>query len=155
METFQSLKAASEQKLKAADHLLGTTYSLVKEPKLLVSVIEHIHDALVFAIDAAIVHESLQKQAHGVEISQLEIFRRKIIPKYGLEGGSVALVTELKEILDKHKTSQVEFSKKQKYVISDNDYNLKTLTFDDAKQKILLTKKVIRDIFSRIEKSGA
>jgi len=155
METFQSLRASSEQKIKAADHLLGNTYPLVKEPKLLVSVIGHTHDALVLAIDAALAHESLHKQQYNSEISGLDVFRRKILPKYSLDNDCISFLSELKSILDEHKNSRMEFSKKQKYIISDNDYNLKTLTFDDTKKKLLLAKKIIQEIFSKMEKSGA
>jgi hypothetical protein len=40
----------------------------------------------------------------------------------------------------------VEFTKKEKLVISDNDYNLRTLTAEDVKKKLALAKKYVQDL---------
>jgi len=59
MDSFQSYKSLAEQKLKVADHLLSTTYSIVKEPKLLVSVIENLYSALEYSISAVLEYEKV------------------------------------------------------------------------------------------------
>jgi len=142
------------QKLKVADHLLSTTYSLVKDPKLLVSVVENIFKSLELAVEAVLVYEKNFKSIEysGSFESKIEMFRRKIIPKYALENDIVQFIVDLKTLLDEHKASKVEFTKKEKFVISDDDFNLKTLTFDEVRKKYTMAKHYIDEISKIISK---
>jgi hypothetical protein len=139
MESFQSLKNNAEQKLKVADHLLGTTYPLVKEPKLLISVVENMFQAMELIMTAVLEYEKnfklIGNYGNTFEI-KFEIFRRKIVTKYNIKQEILEFITDLKSTLDEHKKSSVEFKKKEKYIISDVDYNLRTLTADDLKKKL-------------------
>jgi len=146
---YQSLRSQADQKIKVADHLLSTTYSIVKEPKLLVSVIENLHYSLDFAMIALLEHEKesgyIGDFGKTFE-SRLEMFRRKIMPRHELGPEIMDFMIELKNTLDEHKKSSVEFTKKEKLVISDNDYNLRTLTAEDVKKKLALAKKYVQDL---------
>lgn len=150
MEDFESLRLDAEQKLKIADHLLSTTYSLVKEPKLLVSVTENLFHALELTITGLLEYEThfktLGNYGNTFE-AKIDMFRRKIVPKYGISHEFMDFVIELKSTVDEHKKSSVEFAKKEKYIISDNDYNLRTLTADDVKKKVQKTKKYVEELF--------
>lgn len=146
-----TLLDSSLNKLKIADHLLSTTYPIVRDPKLLVSVIENIFNAVENAIEALLAHE---KNFKSIEYSadfssKIEMFRRKIMPKYSLESGIMQFATDLKSVLDEHKASKVEFTKKEKFVITDNDYNLKTLTYENVRSNYIKAKKYI-DSMSKI-----
>lgn len=155
MESFQAFKLNAEQKLKVADHLLSTTYSLVKEPKLLVSVIENLFQALDLTITGLLEFEknfrNVKSYGESFE-SRLDIFRRKIMTKYDIGQDFTEFVLELKSTLDQHKKSITEFTKKDKFVISDNDYNLKTLTADDVRKRLQKTKHYVETLFSITQK---
>jgi hypothetical protein len=145
---------SSIQKLKVADHLLSTTYSIVKDPKLLVSVIENIFNAMEFAVEAMLVHE---KNFKTIEYSssfesKMEMFRRKILSKYTIDAEIITFINELKTLLDEHKSSKVEFTKKEKFVITDDDFNLKMLTFDEVRKEHTKAKHYIDDISKIISK---
>jgi len=151
MDSFQSLKAQADQKLKVADHLLSTTYSIVKEPKLLVSVIENMFHALDLSITAVLEYE---KSLHNISSygdsfeSRIEIFRRKFMPRHGLNHDIIEFIVELKNTIEEHKKSSVEFAKKEKFVISDNDYNLRTLDLEDVKKRFVKSKKYVEELFA-------
>ena len=155
MASYEILKTSADQKLKVADHLLSTTYSLVKEPKLLVSVIENLYQALDSAINAVLEYEKELKNI-GVYTNsfegRLEMFRRKVMPKHDLNHDLIDFLLELKSTLEEHKKSSVEFSRKEKFVITDNDYNLKTLSFDDVKKRLVQTKHYIDELFKITKK---
>jgi len=147
---YPELKARALNRLNIADHLLSTTYTIVKDPKLLVSVIENLLQALQHAIDAII---DFEQSFHDIKHDQkLDIFRRKIITKYSFDPKILDFLSELKEIIESHKKSGVEFTKKEKFIISDNNYNLKTLTLEDAKSKYVKTKHYITEILKIISK---
>lgn len=145
---FESAKINAEKKLKVADHLLGTTYSFVKDPKLLLSVIDNLFQALDLAITTLVDFE--KKTDNSIE--KIDFFRRKIIPKYSLEREILDFYVELKDLLEFHKNSGMEFSAKEKFIMADNDYNLKSLKYEDVKNKYLLTKKYVNKIFDTLNK---
>ena len=155
MDSINSFKAQAEQKIKVADHLLSTTYSFVKEPKLLVSVIENLYHALEYAMTGLLEHE---KNMHTISDygtsfeEKFEIFRRKLAPKHDISKELLGFITELKNTLEEHKKSSLEFAKKEKFVISDNDYNLRTLSVDEVKKKLVQTKKYVDELFALVKK---
>jgi hypothetical protein len=174
--SHNSIKAQAENKLKIADHLLSTTYTLVKDPKLLVSVIDALYTAMDLSINAILEFEMPEiakkilnsqtisghdqkrtfdknfKTPEFKESEKLELFRRKIVTKYALEPEMVDFYSELKTTLETHRKSDVEFTKKEKFVISDKEYNLKTLTYEDVKKKYASAKSYVNHIFKIIEK---
>lgn len=151
---FQTLRFQALEKLKVADHLVGTTYPLVQEPKLLVSVVENISQAMELAVTALLEYEKGSKTISGYDPTfdgKMEIFRRKIMTRYGMDGKILDFITDVRETLDGHKKSRMEFTKKDKFVISDNDYNLKTLKIDDVKKMLSEAKRHVEGLFKMME----
>ena len=153
------LKAKAEEKLKIADHLISTTYLLVKEPKLLISVIENIFNAFDLTLTALIEYE---KELKSISSSQsyknfdekLELFRRKIVTKYGINTEILKFITEIKRTLDEHKKSNIEFTKKETFVISDNDYNIIKLEVEDVRKTLTKAKRYIDDLLKIMKYEG-
>jgi hypothetical protein len=152
MVISNDLKQQADQKIKVADHLLSTTYSLVKEPKLLVSVMENMHSALELAITAHLEHDKRMKGLYQETFeSKFEIFRRKIATRLGINKDILDFIIDIKGTMEEHKRSSVEFVKKERLVISDNDYNLRTLDAEDVKKKLAKTKKICEELFAKLE----
>jgi len=151
---FQTLRNQALEKLKIADHLVGTTYSLVKEPKLLVSVIENIYQAFDLTLSALLEYEKNFKSIPAYNQTfedKMEIFRRKIVTKYGISNDVTIFILDLKKTLDEHKKSNVEFTKKETFVITDNDYNLTTLKIEDVKKTLVKAKHHIEELLKIIK----
>ncbi|MGV8086293.1 MAG: hypothetical protein ACP5N1_01555 [Candidatus Woesearchaeota archaeon] len=154
MESLQKSRIAALDKLSIADHLVGTTYSLVKEPKLLISVIEHIYNAFDITLTALLEYEKNFKSIPNYKENfdtKIEVFRRKIATKYDISDAKINFIISLKKTLDEHKKASVEFTKKETFVISDNDYNIITLNVDDVKKTLVIAKKYIEDFFKIIK----
>jgi len=154
MESFNILRAQAEEKLKIADHLVGTTYSLVREPKLLVSVIENIYLAFDLAISSLLEYEknfkTIPSYSNSFE-SKFELFRRKIVTKYNIKSEVPQFILDIKKTLDEHKKSSVEFIRKETFVISDNNYNLTTLKIEDVKKTLTKAKHYFEELFKIIK----
>ena len=153
MDSLQNLKNQAMEKLGVADHLVSTTYSLVKEPKLLVSVIENIFAALDLTMTALIEYEKNFKAIPNYDNfeTKMELFKRKVATKYNISSDITEFIIDIKKTLDSHKKSNVEFSKKETFVITDNDYNLTTLNVDDVKKILLKAKNQIIELFNLIK----
>jgi len=155
MESFQTLSSEAHEKLKVADHLVSTTYPLVKEPKLLVSVVEDIFAALDLTMDALLEHEKKLSRMPDYGSSfeaKMDMFRRKIATKYGIGNDVMEFIMDLKKTVDGHKKSNVEFLRKDRFVISDSDYNLTAINIDDAKRLLLKGKHHVEGLLKILDK---
>jgi len=149
MDRFLALKHEAEEKLKVADHLLSTTYPVVKEPKLLLSVIENIYRSMDLAMVCLLEYEKNFKRMpdYGNTFEDtVEMFRRKILPKYSIDKEFIEFAIEVKNVMEAHKKAAVAFTKKEKFIISDDNYNIKTLTESDMKKTLSKAKQLVGSV---------
>jgi len=131
MEKFQELRDAANKKLKLADHILIMTYPLVKDPKLLISVIENLFLAFSYGIGSLLYYERLFKRIPPFSdnfASKFELFKYKCSNRYDIDDEYLKIIQEIKEIIIAHKKSPMEFSRKESFVICDDSYRMKTIS---------------------------
>ena len=155
MEQFQILRDKAVQKIRVADHMLFMTYPLVKDPKLLLSIIENIFASLDYGVSSLLHHEKLFKRIppfHDTFPSRFEIFKDKMIPKYELSPKYVKLIKDVGSIISEHKKSPVEFARKDKFVICSPSYSLKTIDTNLVKKYIFETKVFVDNVNKIVSK---
>ncbi len=122
------------QQYKIAEHLLYSTFPLIKDPKLLMGIIHNISESLEFAVNYRVPKNiSLNGKLALLRESQ------QISPK------QVELIQKLKKIIALHQKSPVEFKRGNKQVICTEDYGLEILSIHDIKQYLNLTKEFIQE----------
>ena len=149
MDDFQTAQEKAKQYLDNADHILSTTYPLVKEPKLLVAVMDNIYLSLLNAVNASLNFERANKRIkpfHDSFENKLDIFEKEILKKYNLNPEYIKLIKNINSLLENHKKSTMEFPRKDVFVICTNDYKIKTLSMQEMKSVVLETKNFLRDI---------
>ena len=137
---------------ETADHLAYTTYPLVGDTKLIITVVENLYASLVTAMDAFLYYDRLYKRINPVPEnfhSKFETFKTKTAPRYDINSEKILLILNLREIIKKRQESPMEFTRKNKYVIASQDYELKTITIETAK-KYLAESKIFIDKLNRI-----
>ncbi len=152
MEHFQELREIAKKKIIVADHMLTQTYPMVKEPKLLLAVLENIFLALANAMTSLLEYERLFKRIPAYQEtfdSKLNIFRIRLVDKYKIDKKYVQMISDVKETILEHKKSPVEFARKDKLVICDDEYQMKSISLAGIKQNISDTKQFI-DIIQKI-----
>jgi len=143
MEEFQVLRDKALQKIKIADHMLFMTYPVVKDPKLLLAIIENIFTSLDYGVGALLHYERLFKKIppfNDTYPSRMEMFRSKVLPRYGLNPNYLSLIQDVKGVLSEHKNSPVSFIRKDKFVICSPTYSIKTVDINLVKKYIFETK---------------
>lgn len=156
MEEFQLLRDKALQKIKVADHMLFMTYPLVKDPKLLLAIIENIYASLDSGMAALLHYERLFKRIppfNDTFASRFEIFKNKMVEKHNLNPRYVKLIQEVKSLLSEHKKSPVEFAKKDKFIICSPTYNIKTIDIKLVKKYIFETKLFVDNINKIVSKN--
>lgn len=121
-----------------ADHILTQTYPLVNEPKILLSVIEYIYKANLNIIEYLLTN--LKIPYHKNDESKINAFKNHIVKEYHINIEYITLVEDIRIILQKHKKSPVEFTRKDKFIICSETYNLRTISVNQMKKYIRIAK---------------
>jgi hypothetical protein len=146
MEKFQQSQKDAIKHLQVADHMLYITYPVVKDNKLLMSITENIFLALTKSMASVLYYERLFKRVppfHETFDSKFNLFETKIVRRYKIDEKFIRFISVVKDIIQAHKNSQVEFSRPDKYVICVDNYKMKTITVDKLKDYIHLTKEFL------------
>jgi len=149
MEKFQEYQETAQKKLKLADHMLVITYPLVKDPKLLLAITNNILSSIDCSIASLIHFERLFKRIPpfpDTPDGRLDIFKTKLIPKFNISRDYITLISSLREIVQEHQSSSVEFARKDKFVICSSNYRLRTLSMEDLKKYIARTKVLVNEM---------
>lgn len=143
MERFQVARENAKRTIRIADHMLTITYPMVKDPKLLLAVLENIFLSLTNAMASVLYYERLFKKIppfHDTFESKYNMFKAKIMHKYDVSPLTMQMMTDIKEIIVEHKKSPIEFTRQNKFVICSDSYNMKTISMEQLKKYIADTK---------------
>ncbi len=122
-----------------AKYLLNTTYPILREPKTLLSISDHVFNSFMSSVSMLLIAERNKKNIppfHETTESKINCFKQNLVKKYKFE--DYLNTIEIINNLDKnHKKSAVEFSKDRKFVICDSQFkDIKTISEDDVESFI-------------------
>lgn len=149
MEKYEELREIARKKLQIADHMLTMTYPMVKDPKLLLAVMENIFLALTNSVGSLLHYERTYKRVPPFQdtfVSKFNVFKQKCIQRYNIDPELVLMVQEIKEIIMQHKKSPVEFTRNDSFVICSEDYRMKTISLEKMRNYISKSKSFIQHI---------
>ena len=155
MEKFQELREAANKKLHLADHMLTMTYPIVKDPKLLLCVIENLFLALAYGMSSLLYYERIFKRIPPFTDNfaiKFELFKDKCLDKYNLDDEIIKIMQDIREIIVAHKKSPMEFPRKETLVICNGDYRMKTISVNMIKDYVEKAKLFIKNISTIVSK---
>ncbi len=138
MKEFTDLIKKANTSFRIADHLTSTTFPLVKDLKISITIIKNLNHSLNSAMEALLFLERAFKRIPQYENnfkSKFLIFKEKIAPKYNLTE-FLPLILELQSIIHLHNTSEIEFIRKDKFIITTNTFKTRTITIEKIKNYI-------------------
>lgn len=154
LDNYLSLKEKASQQYEVAFHLLHVTFPLVKDPKLLLGIVHNIFSSLEYSMSAILEYEKqLQLVPNYLDNfqSKLNLFRLKSMRRNNVPMETVNLMLELRDLLELHKRSPMEFQRGNRLVICSRDYRLRTLSIRDlqahlgkAKELLDQTEKILK-----------
>jgi len=158
MEYFQMLRDKSRQKIFTADHMLTVTYPLVKDPKLLIAVLENIHEGIELGITAVLEHERVFKRIPPYSNTfqgKMEMFRQKLAKRFNVDHKYLRTAHEIQSFLREHKQSPVEIIRNNKFMIGDDKYNFKSLDKEKIKNFLGRSKIFVKQLYEMTTKNDA
>ena len=119
--------------------MLTQTYPLVQDPKLLLAVLENVFLAFTNSMSSILYHERLFKRIPPFQDnfeSKFNMFRARIADKHEIDKKYLTTIKEVKDLIVQHKKSPVEFTRKDMFVICNEDYKMRTVSINDIKDYI-------------------
>ncbi len=149
MDEYQQARDLARKHLKIADHMLTQTFPLVKDTKLLLAVSDNLFEAVKRGMDSVLYYERFLKRIppfHDSFVAKLSVFQSRCSRRYNFNLDYLMLIKELSEISERHKKSPVEFSRKDKFVICTDSYNIKAITAERLRKYVDTAKLFIDDV---------
>jgi nitrogen-specific signal transduction histidine kinase len=154
MEKYLELQENAKKYLKNADQGLNFTYPLVKDNKVLLSVVNNLFLSLSNAMGSLLYHELLYKRVPIFQDnfeSKFQLMRSKVAERYNIDKTYLKLMRDLKDIIISHNESPIEFSRGNRFIICGNNYEIKEVNPETLKKAIGKTKLFIDEIIHIIK----
>ncbi|MBR9693204.1 hypothetical protein GOV07_04745 [Candidatus Woesearchaeota archaeon] len=158
MDSFIAASDVARKKTRVADHILTQTYPLVKDPKLLIAVLQNLYDAVGMGIEALLEYEASRDRLPTLPETfdaRLVLFRQHLVPRYDMPAEFLRFVGELRETINEHRKSPVEFIRRGEFVICDEGYRIRTLNTEQLKRYLLKTKAFIGFMEEKVNRNDA
>lgn len=119
--SIKKLTKAAYQ-LHLAQHLLEVTYPLVKDPKMLISALSNLEQTHNSMFESVLPMDLVNSDVNF--ISKLNSFEELLKSAVVLESGEKKTILSVHDLINQHKESAVVFSRKDSFVICEDDYKM-------------------------------
>ncbi|MBR9700212.1 hypothetical protein GOV09_07180 [Candidatus Woesearchaeota archaeon] len=146
MEKYQELMETAKKRIGVADHIVTQTFPLVKDSKLLLAGLEHVFLALTNSMEAVLHYERTYKRIPPFQDSfdsRFTMFQTRLMKNYPDGQRYAHLIKEVRDIIIKHRQSPMEFPRKDRFVICNGNYKMKTVSVENMKDYISQTRRFI------------
>lgn len=149
MQEIYALIDKANRLFQTADHLTYVTYPVVNDVKLIITIMENIYSSLIAGMEAILNYDRMYKRISPLPdnfSARLDVFKNKCAPRYNIDRNYILLINDLKNILEQRKKSQMEFVRKDKFVIMNGSFRAQTLTIDKVKLYLSESKEFINKL---------
>jgi len=132
--------------LRTADHMIYITYPVLKENRLLVKVLEEVYSAVKRTIDLILEYEYEHKRIkiYSDPKINMNIFEQKCAQKYNITPEEMISIKQIIDLFESHKSSPMEFSRQNKFVIMTDDLRTDSVTMMKLKVMLGTAKGIVR-----------
>ena len=144
----------AESSLRTIDHLVYITYPLIKENRLLKKILEQIYESATIIIEAILQYEYMYKRIklYQDKKQNFEIFTNKCAARFNITQEEVVVLKELFNLMEKHKESSFEFTRKDKLVIMSNNLKTESVGLEQVKKYLNILKIILKKAKTLINK---
>ena len=139
MDNISNHRQSALKSINMAKYLLTTTYPLIKEPKTLLSISDHVFNSLMSSVSMLLLFERGKKTInpyYNTNESKLNSFKNNLVKKYKFEE-YLNTIEKIENLAKEHKKSAVEFSRDKKFVVCDSQFkNIQIISENDVIENI-------------------
>lgn len=145
---FISMKEAN-MRFKNADHMVYVTFPLINDPKILIVIAENLYYALLNAIDALLNFEYYHKRLDYLPENlndKLRTFREVVAKTYRFSRDIAVIFEDLHKLIEFRQKSPIEFIRKSNYILADNVYSTRMISFQKIKEYVVTVKPFMQKV---------
>ncbi|MDP3916837.1 MAG: hypothetical protein Q8Q42_00950 [Nanoarchaeota archaeon] len=149
MERFYDYVNKAIKSYTTADHMVHMTYQVVHDPKIMLLAATHLYESLENAVSAILYYDYYFKRIQLFPqdpASRLDIFTRYSCSRHNIPRETVRLIQDIRAIHSEHKSSEMEFRRKNSFIIATKNYRLRTLNSEKLKSFLNIAKPLISKI---------
>ena len=149
MEEYETLIEKAYKEAKLADYMSYVTSKLIKDKKLLISVLDHINKSFMLSINAYLARERLYRRVPPVpkEPSLLiEMFFEQCSQNLNIEKSLKQVMLKINKAVSAYDERGMLLQRTDKYVFIGSDYELIDLKPDDVKTWLKQNIKFVNDL---------
>jgi len=158
MEKIIESLLEADKSIQKANHLFYVTFPLLKNKNLLIKVVLEARNAVTNCIVAILHYEYVRKRISLTKNPEanFKTFEESCSARYGLQRKDLDTIKELFDITKIHEDSVMEIMNKNRVVILSKELKHETITPENTKKFIELSKVLFRNIKEKIirEKRG-
>ena len=145
MENIAELEDV-KRTLRIADHMIYITYPVLKENRLLIKVLEEVYSVVKKTIDMILQHEYEHKRIKMYSDPKINmaIFEQKCAQRYNITSEEIIGIKQIMDLFESHRTSPMEFSRRNKFVIMTDDLRTDSITMVNLKVMLGVAKGIVR-----------
>ena len=131
---YLAAREKAHQQYETASHLLKVTMPLVKDPKLFIGILHNLFNSLEASMEAILAYDrelQLISPFADTFAAKFNTFQQKSARRYNLSPEYTTLMLDLKETLELHKKSPMEFQRGSRLVICQQDYQVRAISAQD------------------------
>jgi hypothetical protein len=136
------LIAKARREVDLADHLVYVTLPLVEDIKFILAIVDHIYNASALAIEGSLEQKKYYKKLEAFPRSygaMTELWANHIM-KDKFERKHLDFLKRLREVKNSITTSSMRFKRQDKYILTNDVYDLKVLDLDTVKKYLSIAK---------------
>jgi len=152
MKIVKELLNSADSSIRTTDHLIYSTYPIIRDSRLLVKIIERINDSFTMIIDALLRYERLYKRISS-SFSSFGSFTplqknkiEKIASKYSITKNELKTIGDISIIIHGIKESSIRLNQKDKVTVFSNDFRQQSITIGNIKEFFNVLKNVNKKV---------
>ena len=134
------------RQLSIAEHLLTKSYPSLKDPKILLSVLQNLLDAIEAAFTAKLQEARANKEIPPYSDTfngKMNAVRMHMAKKLQISKVDFMMIGEIQELLQEHKQAPTEFRRKNALFIADESFSLKKIDVQKTKTYMSRTRTLL------------
>ena len=144
MEKYQENLQNALKSLKIADHIVYITYPVIKDKRLLLKSLDSVYEAMVNIINSFLQYDHIWKKIQLTNDSKnnFEIFINRSSKNNNITRLEIEEILEFFSVIEAHRKSPMEFKRKEKIVIMNQDLHTTMIDSEKIKRYISLTRRI-------------
>ena len=151
MQNFLKYLEEAEKTTLTIDHLVYVTFPLIKDKRLLLKALSEMKDAILSCVNSILCYEHFYKRIsmRKNSLENFKIFVERCALPYEITQEEIILISNLFNLVQKHKESGFEFMRHEKVVILSGNLETEVITIEKIKFFLAMLKGILKKIKTR------